>query len=496
MRNYFDYLQYLQEGGKNSMGTTGSIPTTGGAGFVPRINYPTNKDVTKKADFFIAPELKELNSDEVKTLQKIYGLTENGVIDKSLVDALTKDMYRSISKFDLSNPKDQHECAKYVNNQVRKRIENSSRLGRIKANFLGTHGNAWTIDSLLGKKIFDLYDDESIKDIDITAGDYSWGDTIKDINNNYNYDWSSLRIGDIVGLEYIKSPNHQIAASETGRPINTHVGVIAGYDNKGNPIVSHNIHGKVYNESLSGQGKTHGGFVTSVYRPKYAKGGFIQKYGEGEAIQYIPEITVTAKRSDESKDFEPFELPEIRGTNHYLTKKGLNWHHAAYLGIPDNHNVGFYIDYGSIPSDRNQLGVNIGKNNGNYREIVVTPYVTNKNNPKYGQVINNPTISDYIETIKAEVPYQQNSEFIIQSGTGDINYPMQLAEHDAYRDNRDKYNVLLKNCATVASEMYNAGIDMSKNKPIGESAFPHLNIRSNGWVPFLTHRISPEGGNL
>ena len=59
MRNYFDYLQYLQEGGKNSMGTTGSIPTTGGAGFVPsNINTPTYYNTGE--------EVKPLTVDEAK----------------------------------------------------------------------------------------------------------------------------------------------------------------------------------------------------------------------------------------------------------------------------------------------------------------------------------------------------------------------------------------------------------------------------------------------
>lgn len=62
-------------------------------------------------------------------------------------------------------------------------------------------------------------------------------------------DVKKCKKGDVVGLYYPKSSNHLKAAqgSEAGT-CNTHVGYIRDVMEDGTPIISHNVHGTVYNQ--------------------------------------------------------------------------------------------------------------------------------------------------------------------------------------------------------------------------------------------------------
>lgn len=184
----------------------------------------------------------------------------------------------------LSNPRTQHECTKYVINQVLSKFGESWG-NSPKADKALVSGDAWTIGSHLlsggGTRKFDIY---------TSFNQQERQNPVQSVKNRWSRGWrpdvSQLRIGDVVGIFYEPSPHHQALVSGTGvaqgyqgTDLNTHTGVIVGYDSQGHPIVSHNVHGIVYNEPLI-QGTIYGGkpsnwgnrptgFIVSAYTPKY-----------------------------------------------------------------------------------------------------------------------------------------------------------------------------------------------------------------------------------
>mgnify|MGYP007022408657 CR=1 FL=1 len=71
---------------------------------------------------------------------------------------------------------------------------------------------------------------------------------------------------------YIPSSLHHKDVLETGSTYNTHVGIIVGTTDKGEPIVEHTINNKVYQDPISnirgnvGRGKAQ---ITVAARPNY-----------------------------------------------------------------------------------------------------------------------------------------------------------------------------------------------------------------------------------
>jgi len=239
------------------------------------------------------PELKELSSDQVRKLRKSYNLSDKAIIDDQLVDTLTKDMYRGLSGFNLHNPIDQTLCTKYVLNQIYGRLGGSdTRGGRLRSYKANIGGDAWEIgDNIIkgsGTKLFSLYDDKQ----NYFSGNGDLRQQTESAHQNWNPNLKQLRIGDVVGLYYAPSPHQQelktrtgVAEGYKGYQYNTHSGIVVGYDGNGNPIVSHNIHGKVYNEPLI-KGTTRGGYIVSAYRPNWQKVGY--SYKQGGRLKLIP----------------------------------------------------------------------------------------------------------------------------------------------------------------------------------------------------------------
>jgi len=171
--------------------------------------------------------------------------------------ALVADKYKKYSGFTLNN-NGVYDCARYVNDQTGLR-------GR------RPYGNAWDVGELNGgQELFNLYRDKAS----------IFRDTSKDLKiltetalKGWTPNIKKLRVGDYVTMYYKHSGLHNDSQHRTGAykgysglNYNTHVGVVVGYDRKGNPVISHNIHGKVYNESIQSDGAVRWGHIVGAYR--------------------------------------------------------------------------------------------------------------------------------------------------------------------------------------------------------------------------------------
>ena len=163
---------------------------------------------------------------EQKKKDELY--TKNKIISN-----LPKEQSKNTCKF--------NECAEYVTNitdfTVRKnawQMKNDIELnqGHIKYNMY---------DSIPMSNIKNA--DDLIKESDNYYKNLSKNDN-EIIKNN-------LKQGDVVGLYYKPSKYHSKALKEGEGSANTHVGIVSGYDNNGEPIITHNIHGKLYHEPYS-----------------------------------------------------------------------------------------------------------------------------------------------------------------------------------------------------------------------------------------------------
>jgi hypothetical protein len=136
---------------------------------------------------------------------------------------------------------------------------------------LGIHGDAWKMPQNIAKNggeiIYNVYDDPSFKEE--TSIKNLRVKTEKALKEN-QFDMSQLQVGDIVGI-YMPSSNMHSRALREGTTYNTHVGVVTGYDDKGVPIIEHNIHRKHHKDpankltgSLFGRPK-----IATVSRPAY-----------------------------------------------------------------------------------------------------------------------------------------------------------------------------------------------------------------------------------
>lgn len=135
----------------------------------------------------------------------------------------------------------------------------------------GVIENAWqmlkNIENKGGSILYNIYDDKefsnirNVRDLKVTT---------EKALKKHHLDYNQLQIGDVVGI-YMPSSNMHETALKDGTTKNTHVGIVTGFDNKGIPIVEHNIHGShrkdsILNISGSKSGKAQ---VTTVARPKY-----------------------------------------------------------------------------------------------------------------------------------------------------------------------------------------------------------------------------------
>lgn len=295
---------------KNSTVST-SAPASPASPAKPSVKSPATQPATKATVVntiykTAIPELQALNTKQIQALNKYYGLTGN-TVTKELENKLVADMYRGLTGYSLDHlgfteDSVKNACASYVHNQIRYSLGRGRATGREAqrqkglsiGNDLGIKLDAWDHGALIvkrgGTKLFDLYDDPSIIALGTTATKPQIQQAVEKLwGKTWSPRISDLRIGDVVDLYYRDSDKYGQAIQDSGRVRNTHTGLIVGRDKDGNPIVSHNIHGTIYNEVLK-KGTTRGGFVTGAYRPKYGKYGFLSALEQGGRLPIPPVI--------------------------------------------------------------------------------------------------------------------------------------------------------------------------------------------------------------
>lgn len=141
-------------------------------------------------------------------------------------------------------------------------------------------GNAWTIvgnTAYKGKSIYNIYTDPRFNNIKDAA-------TLKKVTREVvaenPVDYSSLHVGDVVGIFYPDSDKH-MKAYEEGTTYNTHSGAVVGYDDDGMPLIDHNIHGTTHRDRadhIFGRAA-----ITAVARPR----SLVNRRGYGESEQDV-----------------------------------------------------------------------------------------------------------------------------------------------------------------------------------------------------------------
>jgi hypothetical protein len=157
-------------------------------------------------------------------------------------------------------------------------------------------GDAWTMNSSIvkngGETLYNVLGKkpESVKNVKSFVEDK--------IKSSQNIDSKKLKAGDIVHMYYEKSGNFDKAYKEGDDIFSTHVGILKE-DDKGNLVVEHNVHGKVYKNKITdfnnkyakaGSSKIA---ITGISRPKYNK-----KDGKDEKVEYIETSSVNKLNTD------------------------------------------------------------------------------------------------------------------------------------------------------------------------------------------------------
>lgn len=126
-------------------------------------------------------------------------------------------------------------------------------------------GNAWTIvgnTAYKGKSIYNIYTDPRFDNIKDEA---TLKKVTKEVIAENPIDYSTMHVGDVVGIFYPDSKKH-MEAYRDGTTYNTHSGAVVGYDDDGMPLIDHNIHAVTHRDRadhLFGGAK-----VTAVARPR------------------------------------------------------------------------------------------------------------------------------------------------------------------------------------------------------------------------------------
>ena len=212
-----------------------------------------------------------------QSVQKKNNYSDNNKISQKLnVQWDYNTILNSINpKTYTPNPAEGHRTPEELAKQI---YENcSSFVGQnLRNNSYNVYGDAWTANNEIikmgGKKLFSIYDDKKY------FGNNPTGKSAiratkeaSRAHKNYSDKYKDLQLGDVIGLAYYNSPWYNKPRKRDDGTIglsyeNTHIGFISGFDAYGNPIVTHNIHGTVYNEPII-KGTTHGGNVVAAYRP-------------------------------------------------------------------------------------------------------------------------------------------------------------------------------------------------------------------------------------
>lgn len=186
--------------------------------------------------------LKNLDKKGVKNFQRFLNEQGASLIEDGIIGPKTRKQYKLyINKknnrnFDNINIDTLAGCAAYV----REAMQQAFSVNPVS---IGAVSNAWQMPQLVlksgGESIYNIYDNVAFKGI--KNKENLKRVTEKVIKDN-PIDYSKLQVGDIVGIYMPSSKYHDIALKE-GTTYNTHIGVIAGYDADGTPMVRHFIKG-------------------------------------------------------------------------------------------------------------------------------------------------------------------------------------------------------------------------------------------------------------
>lgn len=204
-------------------------------------------------DGIVGPKTKEAYQEYVKNtfVDRIFGKNTEKAFLKSIKN----------SNFNWNNDpgtKMQDGCAKWVTKKWESVGNNSVYSGVIL--------NAWQMPKAIedkgGTMLLNLYDDPLFDNIENvnqlrTASEKA----IK--NNRGKFDYNSLEIGDVVGM-YLRGSSSIGIALKEGTTYNSHVGIVVGYNENGEPIIEHKMPNGVRRQPVSElQNK-----ITVISRPR------------------------------------------------------------------------------------------------------------------------------------------------------------------------------------------------------------------------------------
>jgi len=165
---------------------------------------------------------------------------------------------------------DENGCAQYVQAEF-------MREG-YDVDYMDVGGDAWTMyDQIVergqGTSKFNIYAGDEFNNVD--SAREAKNKSIAAYKNNPP-DKGLFQVGDVVGLIYENSVNWDNAYKGTkgnhlygdnikNRTYNSHVGFVSGFDDDGNPIISHNVNGRVYNDKYD---NIKGGGVAWIASPQ------------------------------------------------------------------------------------------------------------------------------------------------------------------------------------------------------------------------------------
>lgn len=244
-----------------------------------KIDYDEDSSSTVKA---MQQELVDAGYDLGK-----YGPNKDGIDGKfgnktklAYVDYMNKKLESKLPiTFDPSTREEECDvngCAVYVTTEFMNEgydVDN-----------MGVGGDAWTMyDQIVsqgnGSSVYNIFNNPEFKNV--SSHHDSKRKSIEAVRNG-EVTKNMFQIGDVVGLVYNSSNNWDSAYEATqdgthfnGKKIknktyNSHVGFVSGIDENGNPVVSHNVNGKVYNDTWD---NITGGGVGWIARPNSTKSG-------------------------------------------------------------------------------------------------------------------------------------------------------------------------------------------------------------------------------
>ena len=182
------------------------------------------------------------------------------------------DLYESAKRHERNNWNNGYgannidQCATWVTRKFESAMGETSKQN-------GVIGNAWTmplnVANAGGQVLFNIYS----HGFDGVKTPAELKKRTQQRMEQETFDVSMLKPGDVVGIFFYNSKNHQRVLDE-GTTYNTHVGIVTGYDKDGMPMIEHNMGGKVLKERAGhlqykpGSSKKAEFGIVTVSRPK------------------------------------------------------------------------------------------------------------------------------------------------------------------------------------------------------------------------------------